>query len=120
MLLLVVVVLVLLSFLLLARVRYEDLLFDAENTVGQICECAGSSLKAGGFAQTANAAKGGTGHGATNDREHALQMYGSAEKRISGYKESDIAFMRAHLDPALVDFFHYFLPGEDDGPAGLD
>ena len=101
-------------------VRYEDLLFDAEATVGQICACAGSSLKPNGFAQTAGAAKGGTGHGATNDREHALQMYGSAEKRIAGYEESDVAFMRAHLDPALVDFFHYFLPGEDDGPDGLD
>ena len=42
-------------------------------------------------------------------------MYGSVDKRISGYTEQDMAFMRKNLDASLVDFFHYFLPGVDDG-----
>ena len=47
----------------------------------------------------------------TKRQEEALKRH------AAHHTSKHMAFMRKHLDGSLVDFFHYFLPGEDDGPS---
>ena len=94
-------------------VRYEDLIFDTERTMATICECTGAAKPAGVFeVQEASSKTKGSGKGEPSDRAKALTMYSSPVERVKGYTDADFAFMRAHLDPYLISFFHYFLPGD--------
>lgn len=90
-------------------IRFEDLLFDTERTVTQVCECAGGTMRQP-FRQEEKQSKDETaGHrGPVNDRDKALRLYGSRAERYKNYSPDDLAFIASVLaDSSLVDQFHY-------------
>jgi len=100
-------------------VRFEDLLFHARNVTTQVCKCAGGALRMdGSFRYVLESAKRGpNAHGPMEARTgflKALTKYGKAVHRLDGFRKTDIAYAREHLDPTMMDFFRYVHPSEDD------
>ena len=88
-------------------VRYEDILFNPEETVSKICACTGGTMS-GNFRNLSKQAKTGKGHGdGGNDRAKALAIYGNATKRLEGYTTVDVQYLLENWDEPLVRYFHY-------------
>ena len=89
-------------------VRYEDLLFDPQNTIREVCACAGGRLKKD-FDMVGDAAKFGGGHGGGEgtSRGSALKRYASETTRYHLVSAHDVAYYGANVDGALADLFHY-------------
>mmetsp|Transcript_6976 Transcript_6976/g.19752 ORF Transcript_6976/g.19752 Transcript_6976/m.19752 type:complete len:250 (+) Transcript_6976:33-782(+) len=74
-------------------VRYEDLLFDTERTVGAICSCVGGKALTARFHGITERAKK-QWYDNSSDRAGALAMYSSSEYRLGGYTPADLDFVR--------------------------
>ncbi|CAM9240905.1 unnamed protein product [Chrysoparadoxa australica] len=87
-------------------VRFEDLLFAQEQTVRQICSCAGGVMRDEyqGMEDTSKP------HGGGGGRSAALERYGSVEKRVEGFTDQEMDFIRQHASQRVLDLFHYFIP----------
>ncbi|KAJ8612135.1 hypothetical protein CTAYLR_002442 [Chrysophaeum taylorii] len=90
-------------------VRYEDLLFNSEDTIRQICRCVGGRFTTEPFNFVPNPAKSGQGHGggSQTNRAQALAKYASETARYETLTEDDLRFFREKADPDLVAKFHY-------------
>mmetsp|Transcript_5479 Transcript_5479/g.11926 ORF Transcript_5479/g.11926 Transcript_5479/m.11926 type:complete len:455 (+) Transcript_5479:106-1470(+) len=90
-------------------VRFEDLLFHAEDTVSQVCACGGGTMKPR-FRYVEDSAKGQSGpHAGSAGFLASLITYGNSTLRMKGIltDERDVEYARQHLDQALSDLFGY-------------
>jgi hypothetical protein len=88
-------------------VRFEDILYNQEETVKTACECAGGKL-ADVFQYKDSAAKR---HGGKEGAFDVLRKYGDREKRIEGWRKEDLEFLDSVVDQDLMELFEY-LPAE--------
>ena len=87
-------------------VRYEDLLFNSQETTREVCECAGGKMKAV-FDPIAEGAKGGAGHGYHETGHNVAALKFSNESlRYAHLTDADVAYVLDHAGP-LQDKFHY-------------
>ena len=95
-------------------VRYEDVLFNPVETVGKICACTGGVMS-GSFKNLSKQAKSGKGHGdGGSDRAKALTLYGDPVKRVEGYSDEDLQYIRNNWDTGLIRYFQYYHGLMDD------
>lgn len=88
-------------------VRFEDLLFHAEETVSQVCECGGGTMKPR-FRYIEDSAKGEGGpHAGSAGFLASLAMYGNKTLRMGIFKDGDLEYARHHLDTELLQIFGY-------------
>lgn len=90
-------------------VRFEDLLFHAEDTVAQICACGGGTMR-GNFKYVEDSAKGEGGpHAGSAGFLASLVTYGNRTLRMEGILEdrNDLDYARQHLDKELMELFGY-------------
>ncbi|KAH8092333.1 hypothetical protein JL720_5302 [Aureococcus anophagefferens] len=87
-------------------VRYEDLLFDPQNTIREVCACAGGRLKKD-FDMVGDAAKFGGGHGGGEGTSRGSALKRASETtRYHLVSAHDVAYYGANVDGALAPF-HY-------------
>lgn len=102
-------------------VRYEDLLFEPQQTLERVCDCVGGRLKTGAdFDPIAEPAKKGKSHGNGVSRAAALQRYASEATRYALLDARDLAYFQTAADPRLVAAFHYFASDERRAAAAPD
>ncbi|GMI01703.1 hypothetical protein TrLO_g11127 [Triparma laevis f. longispina] len=87
-------------------VRFEDILYNQEQTVKLACECAGGHL-AEVFEYQDDPAKG---HGGKEGAMDVLKKYGDETKRFQGWREADLDFLSRVVDQDLMNMFEYRLP----------
>ncbi|KAK1737331.1 hypothetical protein QTG54_012198 [Skeletonema marinoi] len=90
-------------------VRFEDLLFHAEETISQICDCAGGQMRPR-FRYVEDSAKGDTGpHAGSAGFLASLVTYGNSTKRMKDIltDEADYEFAKENLDEKLMKDFGY-------------
>jgi len=90
-------------------VRFEDLMFHAEDTVTQVCECGGGTMRSW-FRYVEDSAKGQYGpHAGSAGFLASLVTYGNSTLRMKGIltDEKDVEYARQHLDKDLMDIFGY-------------
>ena len=76
-------------------IRFEDLLWNSEATIKQVCECVGGKILKR-FTQAHGVSKDARlGHtGPVNDRSKALKLYSSWTERFRNYDRTDLDFVR--------------------------
>jgi len=90
-------------------VRFEDLLFHAEDTVSSICACGGGTMSPV-FRYVEESAKGEGGpHAGSAGFLASLVTYGNKTLRMDDILKdsSDVEFAREHLDKGLMGMFGY-------------
>jgi len=90
-------------------VRFEDLLFHAEETVSQVCACGGGTMRPI-FRYEESSAKGQSGpHAGSAGFLASLVTYGNSTLRMEGILTDgrDVEYARQHLDKELMDIFGY-------------
>ena len=90
-------------------IRFEDTLFHGEAVMKQVCECAGGEPVSDKFLYSLEEAKSSHKH-EQNNFVSAMIHYGTDEGRYHNMTPEDLDFARDHLDPALLDLFHYQKP----------
>ena len=93
-------------------VRFEDLVFHAEETVTKICKCGGGMRSSTKFRYIVNSAKKGeAAHGAMSQRTgyvDALVKYGKLDKRYKGFDiAEDLEYVRDNIDQSIMEMMHY-------------
>lgn len=92
-------------------VRFEDLVFDGERTVGAVCRAlSGSWPPPGGFRNVSAPAKRDTKVSKAVDRDIVMAKYGDSKYRLAGFRDADLAVAREHTSAALREFFSYPIP----------
>jgi hypothetical protein len=96
-------------------VRFEDLVFFPQQVTQTVCECAGGELNPHKpFRFIVDSAKrGDAAHGKLSERTtylDALIKYGTERGRYKGFRREDLAYVRQHLDPHLMELFQYKFP----------
>ena len=90
-------------------VRFEDLLFHAEETISEICDCAGGTMRPR-FRYVEDSAKGDSGpHAGSAGFLASLVTYGNSTKRMKDIltDEADYEFAKENLDEMLMKEFGY-------------
>jgi len=90
-------------------VRFEDLIFHAEETISQVCACGGGTMKPK-FRYVEESAKGTGGpHAGSAGFLASLVTYGNKTLRMKGIltDDRDTEYAREHLDKDLMDVFGY-------------
>ena len=90
-------------------VRFEDLLFHAEDVVSKVCECGGGTM-ARDFRYVEGSAKGEGGpHAGSAGFLASLVTYGNSTLRMKGIltDANDVEYARIHLDKDLLEMFGY-------------
>ncbi|GKY91834.1 hypothetical protein MPSEU_000155000 [Mayamaea pseudoterrestris] len=105
-------------------VRFEDLVFFPQQVTKTVCECAGGELNHNRPFKfiVESAKKGDAAHGKLSDRTtyiDALVKYGTEQGRYKGYTREDLDYVRKHLDPKLMELFHYKYPDDDISDEAL-
>jgi len=91
-------------------IRFEDTLFHARQVMKQVCECGGGELVSPDrHIYHLDEAKWQHKH-AQNNMVSAIVKYGTDAGRYRNMTREDLEFARNHLDPSLLDLFHYQLP----------
>jgi hypothetical protein len=90
-------------------IRFEDILFHAEEVMKLIMECIGAPMDQS-FRYFLNASKP---HGYPADFVTALAKYGREVGREGGLSPEDVSYLRTALDPELLEAFHYPFLSED-------
>lgn len=96
-----------------AIIRFEDLLFHAEEVVTQVCACVGGRRRHGGkFQHLEESPKAGIeGHqGGGSGLVEAMIRYGDPALRLEGWTERDWEYAAAHLEGGLMDKYGYTRP----------
>jgi hypothetical protein len=85
-------------------IRFEDLLFHAEETITKICECGGGQMKKE-FRYLEKSAKGTTGNGLSS----SLATYGNSMLRMNDILkwDKDVEYFNEHVSAELMDLFGY-------------
>ena len=90
-------------------IRFEDLLFHAEETVSQVCECGGGTINPK-FRYVEDSAKGQKGpHAGSAGFMASLVTYGNRTLRMEEILTTkwDVEYFRNHVDKELLDLFSY-------------
>ena len=90
-------------------VRFEDLMFHAEETVSQVCTCGGGTMKRK-FRYVEDSAKGQFGpHEGSAGFLASMVTYGNSTLRMKGIlkETADLDYARKHLSKDLMDTFGY-------------
>ena len=90
-------------------VRFEDLMFHAEETVAQMCHCSGGTLGKK-FRYVEESAKGDGGpHAGSAGFLASLITYGNRTLRMEGIltDKNDLEYARKELDKELMEIFGY-------------
>jgi len=91
-------------------IRFEDLLFHAEEVVGQVCTC-GGGVMGDNFVYTEKSAKEGQViHKGGNGLIKSLLTYGNKTQRVSVYRDPDLAYAEKTLKRDVMEMFHYEYP----------
>mmetsp|Transcript_17148 Transcript_17148/g.32470 ORF Transcript_17148/g.32470 Transcript_17148/m.32470 type:complete len:396 (+) Transcript_17148:63-1250(+) len=88
-------------------VRFEDLLFHAEEVVERVCKCGGGVMNGGPFQYVQDSAKKGTAHKGSNGLVKSMLQYGNVTKRIEAYSSKDLQYAESTLRSDVLDLFHY-------------
>jgi len=90
-------------------VRYEDLIFHAEETIKTVCDCAGGEMKNEEFRYREDSAKGEGGpHKGGNGFVNAVMKYGNETFRDAVLTRAvDRDFFRKNIDYGLMRTFGY-------------
>lgn len=89
-------------------VRFEDLLFHAEEVIRKVCECGAGEIKdPDGFRYKARSAKGGRAHTGSNDLVGAMTRYGNSEIRRENFLGEDLIYAQNNLDAQLMKKLNY-------------
>lgn len=88
-------------------VRFEDLLFHAEQVVERVCKCGGGVMKDGPFQYVQDSAKKGTAHKGSNGLVKSMLQYGNVQKRTEAYSSKDLQYAETTLRSDVLDVFHY-------------
>jgi hypothetical protein len=93
-------------------IRFEDLLFHLEETVTEICHCAGGTVinAENGIHLKNEAAKKGNAHGGSNGLLSAISRYGSKQHRLGTMTTNDIQHANENANSELMKLFHYNYP----------
>jgi len=91
-------------------VRFEDLMFHAEDVVERVCTCAGGTMAPGPFQYVADSAKKGKAHTGSNGLLNSMVKYGDVEKRTHAYTPMDLDYAKSSLRSDVLDMFHYGSP----------
>ena len=109
----------------LAHLRYEDLLFHAEDTVTQLCDCVGGRRRGRGrrrdddkFRYPKESVKLGLkGHkGGTSGLLDAIIRYGDPNMRLEGWTQRDWQYSADNLDQGLMDKYGYSMAAYPANP----
>jgi hypothetical protein len=90
-------------------VRYEDLLFHAEQVIQEVCSCAGGKMRLKDKLIYKHAPKGHI-HKSDTGFIKAVVQYGNAQMRRKGFLLEDLKYAYKHLRSDLMDIFHYQHP----------
>ena len=93
-------------------VRFEDLVFHAEEVTTKVCECAGGKMSRKTFQYVvASAKKGIAAHGEVSERTgyvDALVRYGTLAKRYKGWESAeDLKYVKENIDPSIMKMMQY-------------
>jgi len=96
-------------------IRYEDLLVHLEETVTQICKCAGGEVITDKIQHLKDTAKPGHKHKSQKGLAGSIMRYLRDEKRTHPGGEmfmtfDDLQYAKNGLDPDLMKSFHYTHP----------
>lgn len=89
-------------------VRYEDLLFDGQNTVGALCDCFGGK-RTRQFRIPSGPVKTARSHSPASDLSTALKR-SNWSNRLDGLRSADVKYFRTHADNAILRYFGYSVP----------
>jgi len=96
----------------LAILRFEDMLFHANEVINQLCSCVGGRRRNHGhLLYPMDSAKPDEGtHAGSNGLTEALIRYGDPKKRMEGWTREDWNYARDHLDEGLMERYGYSWP----------
>jgi hypothetical protein len=95
--------------------RFEDLIFHPRQVTQKVCECAGGKLNSGPFRYMVESAKKGAVHGTKKTNYvDAIVRYGTSKHHWKGMSRADLAYVKQHLDPRLMQIFGYSYPTQPD------
>mmetsp|Transcript_15636 Transcript_15636/g.31761 ORF Transcript_15636/g.31761 Transcript_15636/m.31761 type:complete len:451 (-) Transcript_15636:1303-2655(-) len=90
-------------------IRFEDLLFHAEETITEVCECGGGTMNSV-FRYVEDSAKGQKGpHAGSAGFLASLITYGNRTLRMNETltTHADVEYFRTHVDQDLMNIFSY-------------
>ena len=87
-------------------VRFEDIIYNAEQVMQSVAQCAGLSVHHPYRAML----KPSKDHGSSSSLLSAMIQYGTTEGRLDGMFTEDVTFSRKSLDNELMQLFHYSWP----------
>lgn len=91
--------------------RLEDLLFHAEETITQVCECGGGTMKSGGFVHVADVANLNPGIETSDNLPTgligSLILYGNRTHYREHYSDTQLQAAQDILQPELMKLFGY-------------
>mmetsp|Transcript_10752 Transcript_10752/g.13322 ORF Transcript_10752/g.13322 Transcript_10752/m.13322 type:complete len:191 (-) Transcript_10752:174-746(-) len=98
-------------------VRFEDLVFNTEHVIEQVCRCAGGTMKETFtyFSEPAKSTPGAAATTAGNWLAEAMVRYGKDSLRTKGFTKSDMQFALQNLNMNMMQRFHYVLPSYEEG-----
>jgi len=91
-------------------IRFEDLLFHAEEVVGKVCTCGGGVIHTEYFKYIEESAKTGKAHKGSNGLVKSFVSYGNKTRRTTVYTNGDMDYAKKTLRRDLMDMFHYTNP----------
>ena len=91
-------------------VRFEDLIYNAEKVVGEVCTCAGGLMRGDEFKYTTDSAKKGKVHSGSSGFLTALSKYSNATLRLESFQLPDLEYSRRTLRPDIMETFQYSMP----------
>jgi len=90
-------------------IRFEDLLFHAEEVITQVCHCADGEVK-GGIHIMGESAKN---HAGSNGLLSSILRYGHQDNRTDGMTKDDIDYAQQALNKDMMETFGYSHPRID-------
>lgn len=91
-------------------VRFEDLLFHAEEIATKVCKCARGKMKDGPFRYVVDSAKKGKAHDGSNGLVKSLTKYAKESNRLKSITPQDMEFLQHNINTELMETFHYSMP----------
>ena len=92
-------------------IRFEDIIFHAEEVIAQVCECAGGTMR-DEFFRKEESAKGEIGsHKGGSGFIESIIKNGDAEKRKGALRDrKDIDHLKSEEFKDMLAMFHYSMP----------
>lgn len=88
-------------------VRFEDLLFHAEEVVTKVCECGRGEIRKGPFQYEISSAKQGKAHLGANGLLTSMMKYATESNRLKSFTNQDLEYARKNINAELMKLFHY-------------